>query len=243
MAAASKTEDTRTPEEIEATVAKLKGEAKAAEAAAKKANAEARKAVADAEQAEINARKAHRSEQDDLASDRFHHVYIFDKDVSEQSVKSCIQQLTQWERQASEPLTVELVINSPGGSIFDGFALIDYIEGLHSRSHTVNTTAYGMAASMAGVLLEVGKTRAMGRNAMLLIHEAQFGAVGSFGQIEDRVKLVEMMHEQILDLFVGRAQPINSKTTRAFIKRNWQRKDWWIPAPEALKLGFCDEIR
>ena len=212
-------------------------------AAQRLALAQARVADAEAERAEIDLRKAKRTEAEELAADKHNHAYVFDQEVTEKSVKSCIQQLTQWERLATEPLTVELVINSPGGSIFDGFALIDYIDGLHERGHTVNTLAYGMAASMAGVLLQVGKKRAMGRNAMLLIHEAQFGAIGSFGEIEDRVRLIETLHENLLDLFVARALPINPKTTKAFIKRNWTRRDWWLTAQESARLGFCDVVQ
>jgi len=222
---------------------KHRAEAAAARAAELKSLAEARKLAAEAEAAEITLRKSLLAEREELTADKHHHTYLFDKEVSEATVKACVQQLTRWERLATDPLTVEMVINSPGGSIFDGFALIDYIDGMHSRGHTVNTTAYGMAASMGGVILEVGKIRSMGRNAMLLIHEAQFGAIGSFGEIEDRVKLVELMHERILDLFVSRAQPINPKTTKAFIRKSWSRRDWWMTAESAVRLGFADAVK
>ena len=49
--------------------------------------------------------------------------------------------------------------------------------------------------------------------------------------------------EEPVDLFVERAQPINKKTTKNFIKRNWKRKDWWFSAGDAVKLGFADEVR
>lgn len=232
---------------VDADLKRAQAESARAQAAAfaadeKSSLADARKTSAEAERAEIELRKALRNEAEELAGDKHNHTFLFDQEVTEASVKKCVQQLTQWERLATEPLTVELVINSPGGSIFDGLALVDYIDGVHQRGHTVNTIAYGMAASMAGVLLQVGKQRAMGRNAMLLIHEAQFGAIGSFGEIEDRVRLIETLHENLLDLFVARAQPINSKTTKAFIKRNWSRRDWWLTAQESARLGFCDVV-
>lgn len=227
-----------------AEAAKLTAEADAATSAAEKNRAEARKLFWEAEEAQTKARKAiidadreEHKRRKELAADEFHHTYLFDKDVSESSVKACIGQLSNWERTATEPITVELVINSPGGSVIDGFALIDHIQAMHGRGHTVNTTAYGMAASMGGVILEVGKTRRMGSNALLLIHEASFGAMGSMGDIEDRVKMVEIMHDRILDLFASR-----SKVTKAFIKRNWRRRDWWMSAQEAHKHGFVDEI-
>ena len=246
-------EQAREPSEAEiaANVAKTLAETKKAEseseaalAAAEKSRSEARKELAlalDAEYKAVAARhdadRADEKRRDELAADKYHHTYLFDKDVSDANVKACITQLSNWERTSDKPLTIELVINSPGGDVVAGFALVDYIISMNAREHVVNTTAYGMAASMGGVLLQVGKTRRMGSNAVLLIHEAQFGAVGSYGDIQDRVKLVDIFHERILKLFTDR-----SKVSKQFIKSHWARTDWWLSADISLKHGFCDEV-
>ena len=213
----------------------------------RKFDAEARKAAAEAKEAEYNAAEAkirldreEHKRRKELAADEFFHTYLFDKEVTEASAKACIKQLAEWERGAKkgQKLEIELVINSPGGSVFDGFALIDYISGMQGRGHTINTVAYGMAASMAGVILQVGQKRAIGSNALLLIHEASFGAFGSFGKVEDQVKMVELMHDRILEMFAARA-----KMSKTQIKNRWSRRDWWINADDCLKHGFVDEVR
>jgi ATP-dependent Clp protease protease subunit len=204
--------------------------------------AQARKADLDTESSRLSLDKKIREEQDELAKDTHHHVYVFDKDVSDESVKTCIRQLTTWTRQ-NENAVIELQINSPGGSIFAGLALVDFIRRLQSKGHTINTVAFGMAASMGGVLLQVGDTRTMGKNAILLIHQGSLGAIGSVGEVEDRMKLMDLFHERILDIFEERSRPVNPKTTKAFIKKNWDRKDWWLTADKALELGFVDEVR
>jgi ATP-dependent protease ClpP protease subunit len=33
------------------------------------------------------------------------------------------------------------------------------------------------------------------------------------------------------------------KLTKAKIKRNWDRKDWWLTADECLELGIVDSVR
>jgi ATP-dependent protease ClpP protease subunit len=71
-----------------------------------------------------------------------------------------------------------------------------------------------------------------------MIHRAAFGAWGKTYEIEDEVKFVKRMEERILDIFTSR-----SKLTRNKIKRNWERKDWWISSDEAQELGLVDEIR
>jgi ATP-dependent Clp protease protease subunit len=199
--------------------------------------AEALEAEAKAATAKIALDREQIKRRKELSADEFYHTYLFDKQVSEDTAKACIKQLAEWERSSKKPLTVELVINSPGGSVFDGFALIDYICGMQARGHTINTIAYGMAASMGGVILQVGNKRSIGSNALLLIHEAQFSAFGSFGKVEDQVKMVELMHDRILALFAAR-----STMSKAQIKRRWSRRDWWINADDCLKHGFVDAI-
>ncbi len=71
-----------------------------------------------------------------------------------------------------------------------------------------------------------------------MIHRAAFGAWGKTYEIEDEVKFVKRLEERILDIFTSR-----SKLTRNKIKRNWDRKDWWISSDEAKDLGLIDEIR
>ena len=240
-----------TEREVDAFVDTLNANAEKAraeaEAALLTAKAAARKNIAEAKVAEVGLVKLkHDADREDekraeeKTANKYHHTYLFDTQVSDSTVKACIKQLATWTRLAAddEAVTVELLINSPGGDVVEGFALMDYLSSMEAEGHVVNTTAYGMAASMGGVLLQAGARRAMGKNSVLLIHEAQFGAVGSYGEVEDRVKLVNIFHERILALFADR-----SKVSKAFIKKNWNRKDWWLDADTSLQHGFIDEIR
>jgi ATP-dependent protease ClpP protease subunit len=71
-----------------------------------------------------------------------------------------------------------------------------------------------------------------------MIHRAAFGAWGKTYEIEDEVEFVKRIEERCLDIFTTR-----SKLTKQKIKKNWDRKDWWISAEEAKDLGLVDEIR
>ena len=221
-----------TPEEVHC----IEAEASKYEAEAIAKRAEARLQTAMAEVAEIELRARQLDERVSLAQNFHHHVYVFDKEVAESSVKACIQQLQTWSRNDPE-CDIELQINSPGGSIFDGFALIDFIRDLRAKNHTVTTHGIGMIASMAAVILQAGDKRVMGANAMMLLHEGSLGAIGNFGQVQDRVKLMELMHDRILDLFAER-----STMSKAAIKKQWARTDWWCNSDTCLKHGFVDEL-
>lgn len=220
----------------------VRARAAQANAEAVKSQAEAREASAKAAKAEIELEREQEKRRDELAANEHHRVYVFDSEVNDSSVKRCIDQLVTWHRQDPE-CEIEIQVNSPGGAIFAGFALIDFIRGLREQGHKITMVTYGMAASMGGVLLQAADVRVMGANAFLLIHEGSMGAIGDFGDVEDRVELMGQMHERILTLFEERARPINPKTTKTFIKNRWKRKDWWITADDAKKLGFVDEVR
>lgn len=227
----------RTDDEKEASAAKLNAETERIKAETRKAKAEAKKAEAEAVEAEIKAKKARDEEGKRLAEDQFYHLYMFDEQVSASSVKNCIKKLSTWSRQ--EPgCEIEIIFSSPGGSVIDGFVLFDFLRDLSSRGHHITTGTLGMAASMAGILLQAGDTRYAGNQAWLMIHRAAFGAVGQTFEVEDRVKWIKRIEDRIINIFVSR-----SKLSSQKIKRNWDRKDWWIDADEALEMGLIDEIR
>jgi len=230
-------EENRTPEEISADLEIKKAEIKKAEAETIKTMAEARKLQAEADSAELSHDKAKRSREKELLTDEENYLYRFSKDVGAHSVQACMSKLTEWHRDNSE-CNIEIVFSSPGGSIIDGFELFDFIQELRNKGHIVTTGSLGMAASMAGVLLQAGDVRWIGHQSWLMIHRAAFGAIGKTYEIEDEVKLVKRIEGRILDIFTSRSNLTNRK-----IKRNWDRKDWWINADEALEVGLVDEVR
>lgn len=239
------TEETTRPMFVhKAEAAKLKAEADKTEAETRKLIAEALEAESKAAKVQLELDSLRHKRDKELAGDEYFHVYRFVGTVTETSVAACRQQLTVWERQSDQPLTVDLQINSPGGGIFEGFELVDHINGMHARGHVVNTHAFGMAASMGGVLLQTGKERRMGHSARLLIHEAQFRTGGKTGDVEDEIELVHQLQDTILDMYADRAK-LSGAThpmSRSAIKRKWRRKDWWINAQDCLRFGFIDTI-
>ena len=204
---------------------------------ARKAAAEAVAAEHAAELAQINRDREVYKRSREEASDLYHHVYRFVGEVSAGSVKTCMDELILWSR-LDPGCDIEIIFQSPGGDTVAGMALWDVLQDLRAHGHKLTTVARGYAASMAGILLQAGDVRVMGRESWLLIHEASFGVIGSFGEVEDRVEWVRKLQNRILDIFAAR-----SNLSRAQIKRRWHRKDWWLDSEEALKLGFIDEIR
>jgi len=227
----------RPAEEVAAKVHKLDAEADKLSAEAANHKAAARKAEAEADIAEIEAADERRKTASIEAADARHNVYRFSGGVDGNTVKSCIDTLTKWHR-LDPGADIEIIISSGGGAIIAGFQLFDFIRDLSKEGHHIITGCTGMTASMAGILMQAGDHRWMHAEAWYMIHHAAFQAAGKTFDVEDEVAWVKRIETRIIDIFVAR-----SKLTKQKIKRNWDRKDWWIDSDQALEFGLVDEIR
>ena len=227
----------KSPEEVKADIELKKAQVEREIAETKKVQAESRKAESEALITELDAQKKYRDREKELSVDEENHLYRFDGEVSKSSVSRCMGKLTQWSR-LDPKCDIEIIFASPGGEIISGFELFDFIQSLRNKGHHITTGSLGYAASMAGILLMAGDTRWIGHQSWMMIHRAAFGAYGKTFEIEDEVRFVRRIEERIVDIFTKR-----SKLTKQKIKRNWDRKDWWISADECLELNLVDEIR
>jgi ATP-dependent Clp endopeptidase proteolytic subunit ClpP len=159
--------------------------------------------------------------------------------IQKDTVHAAMDKLHMFHRIGhGEPITI--VFNSPGGSAIDGFALFDYIRFLRREGHHVTIIALGYAASMAAILLQAADHRVMAQGSWLLIHEVAFGASGKLGDVEDMYEFGKRLKEQAATIFVERS---GGKLTRDALEESWRRKDWWLSAEDALRLGLTDEVR
>ena len=217
-------------EEIKANVALTLAEVN-------KLEAETRKIKAEAEKEEIETERAREKRLKEKSIDDENFLYRFSHHVCRTSTMECMSRLTEWHR-INPKCDMEIIFSSPGGSIIDGFELFDFIQDLRNKGHKITTGSLGMAASMAGVLLQAGDVRWIGHQSWLMIHRAAFGAIGKTYEVEDEVRLVKRIEDRIVDIFTSRSKLSTSK-----LRRTWDRKDWWINADECLELNLVDEIR
>ena len=131
---------------------------------------------------------------------------------------------------------IELRINSPGGEVLSGLAIIDTIAQL---ACPVATTCAGMAASMASVLLASGTKgrRRATANARVLIHQPWAGQFQ--GQATDLERAAEEILRQRARIDQLLADATGQPTER--IHRDTER-DTWFSAAEAKAYGLVDEV-
>ncbi|RND58548.1 ATP-dependent Clp endopeptidase proteolytic subunit ClpP [Lacticaseibacillus paracasei] len=161
-------------------------------------------------------------------------VIMLSGEVNDQMANSVIAQLLFLDAQDSEK-DIYLYINSPGGVITSGLAMLDTMNFIKSD---VQTIAIGMAASMASVLLAggtKGKRFAL-PNSTILIHQPSGGAQGQQTEIE-------IAAEEILKTRRKMNQILADATGQTIeqIKKDTER-DHYMSAQEAKDYGLIDDI-
>lgn len=167
-------------------------------------------------------------------------IYNFLGPINFATAQQCMDVMGQWVREDASR-NIRLIFNSPGGSVIDGLALIDYINEIREEFGTkITTVALGFAASMAAVVLQAGDERVVGRNAYLMLHEISNATENamSVSEIEDTATFTRQLNERLVGILASKANIDEDE-----IKKRWERRDWWLNSDEALELGLCDAIQ
>lgn len=130
---------------------------------------------------------------------------------------------------------ISFYINSPGGQVSAGFAILDTMNHIQPA---VSTVCVGMAASMGALLLsggEKGKRYAL-PNAEIMIHQPSGGAEGMASDIEITAKQILKMRAQLNKIL---AKNTGQKLEK--IERDVDR-DFFMGASEAVEYGIIDKV-
>lgn len=142
-------------------------------------------------------------------------------------------ELLYLDSQSSEDIT--LIINSPGGEVYQLLGIVDVINSLKSK---VNTICYGVAASCGAVLfLSATGKRLIGKNSRLMIHSVASGANGKLANLEESLKETQFLNNLIFELM---EESVGKDAISKYKDKRYS--DNWINAEEAVKEGLADEI-
>ena len=166
-----------------------------------------------------------------LLNDR---IIFLGEEINSVSANLVVAQRLHLESQYAEN-DISLYINSPGGEVYSGLAILDTMNFIKPQ---VSTICVGMAASMAAVLLSAG---AKGKrfclpHSKVMIHQPSGGAQGQQTEIEivaEEIKKTRRELNQILSDASG--QPIEK------VQADTER-DNYLTAAEALDYGLIDRI-
>jgi ATP-dependent Clp protease protease subunit len=137
------------------------------------------------------------------------------------------------KRQTVEP--IKLIINSPGGEVYGGLALIDVIDNSQTPIHTI---CHGQAMSMALIVFAAGHHRTASKFATFMYHESWYGLEGKVTVHKQEIQEVDRT-EKICDAYLIDKTKFTPKILKSVKDK---QGEWYFNVTTAQKYGLVDEI-
>lgn len=128
---------------------------------------------------------------------------------------------------------VNLSINSPGGSLFDGIAIYN---ALKSHSATVTAKVMGVAASAASVIAMGADRIEMGAGTFMMVHKSASVAWGNADEMRSTADWLDKIDMSMGAIYVARTGKTADEVAALL------SDETWFTADEAVEAGFADAI-
>ncbi|WP_261305532.1 ATP-dependent Clp protease proteolytic subunit [Paenibacillus andongensis] len=170
-------------------------------------------------------------------------LYLFDG-INKSSVKIIIEQIMRINQYDDDKdkkekdfkrLPIDLIINSNGGSVYDGLGLINVIENSKTPVHT---HVYGLAASMSLLIAVSGHKRYAGRLSTFMYHSVSTHIDGHLEHLKNRVDETQRL-QNIYDEYILSKTKLHTDELH-HVQEN--QRNWYLSPDEALSFGIIDEI-
>lgn len=161
---------------------------------------------------------------------------LLSQQVDNKSAENIIRKL--WYLELTKPgEPILFVINSPGGSVDDGFAIWDQVQMLTSP---VKTLVTGLAASMGSILSLCAKKghRFATQQSRIMIHQPMIGGFiqGQATDLDIQAKEMLKTRKKIVQIYSDATGKSYETLDRAI------DRDTWMTAEEAKAFGLIDEV-
>ena len=171
---------------------------------------------------------------------RVYRNLVLSGEISEESAQKIIQHISDINEDdfgKDERIPIQLKINSIGGSMYDGFAIIGAIE---SSETPVYTYGYGAIMSMALPILVSGVKRFAHPLTTFMYHEC----LDTFGHYEKVSILKENLEEteRVMEMYDDHILNKTSFTKKQLDKVKKAKHDWYFDINEAIKYKVIDQI-
>jgi ATP-dependent Clp protease protease subunit len=177
-------------------------------------------------------------EDDGLSLNNRGYYFLFD-DIYSSSVLPVIEWILENNiRKTNRSEFLTLCINSHGGDMTSGFALIDVMRGSSIPIHTVGLGIIGSAALSIFMAGKKGK-RLLTPNTSILSHQYSWGSFGKEHELFAVQKEYDLTTERMLNHY-RKCTGIDDDEIRKFLL---PPHDVWLSSNEALKYGICDEVK
>lgn len=131
--------------------------------------------------------------------------------------------------------TINLYINSPGGSVFEGVAIHNMLKRHEAK---VNVRIDALAASIASVIAMAGDTIYMPKNSMLMIHNPWTIALGNAKELRKTADDLDRIGGSAVQSYLQKA---GDKLTEEKLQEMLD-EETWLSADEAYQYGLADVV-
>lgn len=161
-------------------------------------------------------------------------IIFLGDEVNQHTANLIVAQMLFLENQDADK-DIVFYINSPGGSVYDAFAIYDTMKYVKSDIQTVGV---GVQASAAAFLLSSGTKgkRLLLPNATVMIHQPSAGTKGRVSDMEIDLREGLRMKKVLNEIL---AKNTGQKISK--IEKDIER-DFWMSADEAKKYGVVDKV-
>lgn len=130
---------------------------------------------------------------------------------------------------------INLHINSPGGSVFEGIAIYNMLK---QHSAQVNVYVDGLAASIASVIAMSGDAIFMPSNSMMMVHNPWVMAIGNASELRKQADDLDQITKSSVQTYLAKAgDKLDEKTLTQLMD-----DETWLTAQEAVDYGLADEV-
>ena len=132
---------------------------------------------------------------------------------------------------------LDIHINSYGGSVFAGNAIVNLIENYKKkRKCSVYTYIEGIAASMASGISTVGDKVYMADNSLYMVHKPLSYVSGNANDLEKEIEILNKVEDTLVANYMKKFNGTEEEL------RQMLSDETWLTAEEAQDYGFVDEI-
>jgi ATP-dependent Clp protease protease subunit len=128
--------------------------------------------------------------------------------------------------------TINVYVNSPGGSVFDGQSMYSV---LNRHAARIVMHVDGLAASIASLLVMAGDEIRISAGGMVMIHPPWTVAAGNAENLRETAEVLDKIDSQLVNIYSERTGNTPELVTE------WMRAETWMTADEAVENGFADE--
>lgn len=129
--------------------------------------------------------------------------------------------------------TINLHINSPGGSVFDGVAIYNM---LVAHSADIHVHIDGLAASIASLIAMAGDEIHIADNAMVMIHNPWAIIAGSANELRKQASVMDQIQQTLVNTYAARTGQ------KAEDIQKWMDDETWMASADAKAKGFATHI-